>query len=149
MSGELEDPRMLRELALRLEGLEHGETAASRAIFSALGGLFRVESVSKQGGAELTLPFWPGEKHPCVGISFSTNELHCLRWLADHRLVCGLWFLPEQPPCWRSRVVGSDAYGHTAALALSAALVRHLADAADMAAVRAAADAELQPEAAE
>lgn len=143
MSDELaRHPGMLRELALRLEGLPHGETAASRAVFMALGGLFRVESASKQGGAELTLPFWPGEKHPCCGISFSTNELHCLRWLADHKLVHGLWFLPDQAPFWRARVVGSEGMAMTAALALSAALVRHLADEADMAAIRAEAGAE-------
>jgi hypothetical protein len=123
------DPLTLRELANRIELLPHGETAASRAIFCALGGELRMEPISKQGGEAVAMPYWPGERDPCVGISFSTSELHLMRVLERRRLVHYLWFSPDRG--WTARVVGCEGMAATAALSLCAALLRHLAGVAE------------------
>lgn len=125
-------PAALHALAEGLVTLEVGSVAMSRAVFLAVGGEFRAEPVSAQGGSYVTLPYWPGERHPTNGVSCTTNLQHVSRLIREREITHHLWWSPAAG--WEAEV-GASGYvrAATAELALCAALLRHMAATADAA----------------
>ncbi len=120
------------ELLDALRQADKGSPFLSTRVFMALGGIVRQVPTSAQGGELQRLPYWPGEKDPCMGISFTTNAQDCFAWASKHgidvQLVGGAEgfsasFTLSDDKLATGRIKFATGHARTAALALSVALV--------------------------
>lgn len=63
----------MTDLISDLSVAEKGSVVLTTRVFLALGGEFRSEPVSKQGGGSITSPYWKGESDACFGVSMTTS----------------------------------------------------------------------------
>lgn len=113
------------DLIQALETAPAGSRELSRRVFLALGGEFRTSPASNQGGSEVTLPYWPGEKHAAMGISFTTNLNDVAHWLSRSGLYWAIEVAPDQVSgCVGLATSWVSGEAATPCLALCAALLR-------------------------
>lgn len=120
---------MTADLPTILEAAAAGSVGLDRQVFAVLGGEERSEAVSNQGGGTRRMSYWPGEKHPAMGLCF-TRSLNDIVGEIERRRPGLSWLAHRDFDQCTASVGDGAATAATPALALAAALVRHVQEAA-------------------